>query len=933
MAAAVIDSAPPPFPAAFPRLLEREAALAGAGAVLERARGGEGAALFVLGDAGAGKTSILEAARRSAAGFATGEGRGSVVEASLPFGILEQALAALGEGSPLDAAPTGSGATDARATRLSATLRWLEAATVRQPLLLLLDDLHWADGDSLALLTLICRRLARRPLAVVAGLRPHPPAALEAAHALAAGPGASIEQLRPLSAEASAALVGRHAGGAVDDAAQRRAGELCAGNPLLLEEAARVLGRGEALPEPAGVPPLSALVLSRLVDGDQEALRYGRCAAVLGVAFRPALSAELAGMPAAHGDAVLESLCRTGLVRGASAGRGEFVHPLFRQALLESLDAPVRARLHARAFRLLVDAGAPPTEAAEHALAGHLEGDATAVAILEAAGRAALRVGAVSSAARYLRGAVELAGDRAPAATRVALAEGELLSGAGEAAAAVCEAVLADAAAPAADRAAALAVLGRADFRHGDLAASAEHYAAALRLAEGAAPGLAVEVLLDLASVSFFAAGPAASLPLARRARALAAATAAPTRALADCAWGFAALAGGDVAGLEVAAAGSQTIEELELTARAASLAWYGSAAALAERHPAALAAFALAGRWAEFGDPVIRALILATAAEHLARTGRLASALERLDEAAVVARGIAMAELFAGSIRAGVLLDAGEIAAADRRAAAAEAASEELRDGLARMRLRLLRLRRHLRTWQAAVAAADALALEQLAGELGVAEPCLLPWAREAVTAHLAAGRVADAERVTAWLEAAGVRLPCRWPAAAARGARAALLELAGDVEGAIAAHEQGVALLEAAGLPLERSRSLTELGALLRRCGRIAPARALLAEAVRLAEEVGAAGVAARPLEELRLAGGRRRGGRLADDRLTAAELRVARLAAQGATNAEIARHLFLSAKTVDTHLQHVFAKLGINSRRALIPMAAQLGEEPAE
>jgi len=159
---------------------------------------------------------------------------------------------------------------------------------------------------------------------------------------------------------------------------------------------------------------------------------------------------------------------------------------------------------------------------------------------------------------------------------------------------------------------------------------------------------------------------------------------------------------------------------------------------------------------------------------------------------------------------------------------------------------------------------------------------------------------------------------------------ARAALRELAGDVPGAISAHEEGLRILERVRLPLERSRSLGDLGALLRRSGRTVPAREALATAVRLAEEAGAAGVAARSLEELRLAGGRRRPERPAHDRLTAAELRVARLAAQGATNAEISRRLFLSVKTVDTHLQHVYGKLGINSRRALIPLARRLEEE---
>ena len=240
------------------------------------------------------------------------------------------------------------------------------------------------------------------------------------------------------------------------------------------------------------------------------------------------------------------------------------------------------------------------------------------------------------------------------------------------------------------------------------------------------------------------------------------------------------------------------------------------------------------------------------------------------------------------------------------------------------------LRLRRRLRSGQIAAAAETALAIEHLAAELGVHEPCLFPWARDAVTAHLAAGHDGDAERLARWLETQGATLDCPWSAAMGWAARAALRELAGDVPGAISAHEEGLRILERVRLPLERSRSLGDLGALLRRSGRTVPAREALATAVRLAEEAGAAGVAARSLEELRLAGGRRRPERPVHDRLTAAELRVARLAAQGATNAEISRRLFLSVKTVDTHLQHVYGKLGINSRRALIPLARRLEEE---
>ncbi|HEY2702329.1 MAG TPA: AAA family ATPase [Candidatus Dormibacteraeota bacterium] len=913
------------------RLLERESVLSAVEALLDGARAGEGGALFVVGDAGAGKTSILAAVRAAATGLRVGSGRGSVAEAVLPFGILEQALAAVGEGSPLDAAPGDAGVVDARAARFHASVRWLQAAAARQPTLLVLDDLHWADGDSLTLLDVICRRLAGHALAVVAALRPHPPSALGVAHALEADATARVETLRPLSAGAASELIRGRVDAPLDDAALLRATLLCAGNPLLLEEAARVLGAGDSLPEAGTAPPVRALILSRLVAGDAEALRYGRCAAVLGVSFRPALAGELASLTADVADAVLEQLCRSGLVRDAGAGRGEFVHPLFRQALLESLDGPVRARLHARAFELLAGRGSAPAEAAEHAVAGHLAGDPEAIRVLEVAGRDALRVGAASTAAGHLRSAVELAGSAAAAATRVALAEALLLSGGEAEVVGLCEGVLEDAAASPADRAAALAVLGRADFHRGDYAASTERYAAALRIVEGVDPALQVEILLDLASVAFFAAGPGPALPLAARARALAAGCGAPTRAIADCAWSFAALAAGEPGGLEVAAAGARVVQEHGLTARAASIAWYGCAAALRGREEEAGAALTLARRWAEFGDPAIRALIIATAAELEARTGHLARALASVEGAGVHASGLSMAETYVGSIRAAILLDAGDVEGGDALAERLEAATAVQRgDGLARLRLGLLRLRRRLRTAQVEAAAAEARGLEQLAAELGLAEPCLLPWARDAVSAHLAAGALADVERLAGWLQVRGATLDCPWSAAAGWSAQAALRELAGDIPAAIGAHEEGLRILERVTLPLERSRSLCDLGALLRRAGRIAGAREVLAAAVRLAEEAGAAGVAARPLEELRLAGGRRRAARPADDALTSAELRVARLAARGATNAEISRQLFLSVKTIDTHLQHIYGKLGIRSRRALIPLARRFEEE---
>jgi len=140
---------------------------------------------------------------------------------------------------------------------------------------------------------------------------------------------------------------------------------------------------------------------------------------------------------------------------------------------------------------------------------------------------------------------------------------------------------------------------------------------------------------------------------------------------------------------------------------------------------------------------------------------------------------------------------------------------------------------------------------------------------------------------------------------------------------------------LLESSGARLEHARSLVELGAALRRAGRRAEARPELSAGMDLADRCGAPRLVVRAREELGAAGGRpRRMATTGLAALTASEHRVARLAAQGATSPEIAQELFVSLKTVETHLSHAYAKLDLAGRGARERLGEALGVDgPAE
>jgi hypothetical protein len=270
-------------------LLERQGVLAAMAGVVEGVRTGQGGALFVLGEAGLGKTTCLaQAAVLASPVVRVGLGRGDVMEASLPFGVFTSALGAVGC-QDLGLATLGAaGFGDVRAARFYGVLRWLEQVT--DPVLLALDDLHWADPDSLALLSFLCRRLAGLPVAVLGTLRPWPPAAQELAETLVYDGHASLQRLAPLSEDAAATLLAARSDGPVAEADSRAMAALCAGNPLLLEQVAASIDRQGRMGGQIGVGSAvgaEGIVLARFAGLSAAALRVAKAASVLGTRFAP----------------------------------------------------------------------------------------------------------------------------------------------------------------------------------------------------------------------------------------------------------------------------------------------------------------------------------------------------------------------------------------------------------------------------------------------------------------------------------------------------------------------------------------------------------------------------------------------------------------------------------------------------------------------
>jgi DNA-binding NarL/FixJ family response regulator len=211
---------------------------------------------------------------------------------------------------------------------------------------------------------------------------------------------------------------------------------------------------------------------------------------------------------------------------------------------------------------------------------------------------------------------------------------------------------------------------------------------------------------------------------------------------------------------------------------------------------------------------------------------------------------------------------------------------------------------------------------LRALANQLQILEPCIVPWSGDAITAYLYGGRIDDAMAVLASLESMAQRLACRFPRIVAMGVRAALQP--GDPDASRRLLEGAIELATESGMPLLEARIRHRLGVQLRKAGQDRAARPLLKRAFELAEECGAEGLAKKAAEELKLAHGRQHRQITDPDALTPAEVRVRSLAELGVKPQLIAGQLFVTLNTIETHLQHIYRKLEINSQRELIALA---------
>jgi DNA-binding CsgD family transcriptional regulator len=939
-------------------LLERESELGSIEAALTGAASGHGTVLVVEGAAGIGKSSLLAAATERADGARVLQARGSPLEQAYAFGTVRalfdpvratddwEALtadaAALARNA-LDATPAAFGPGDDATHATLHGLFWLAAnLCAERPLMLVVDDAHWADPPSLRWLGHLARRIDALPLLLLLAVRSgEPPSDPRLLDDLLTAP--SVHP-RPLGPQATATLV-RARLEATDDVCAA-CHDATGGNPFLVTALVSALAAG-ADPAtlgrfgPDAVAREVARRLDRLPAGARE---VALAVAILGPGAHPRHVAALARRSADSAAAAADALRTAALL--APGARLEFAHPILAAAVAAGLGPGQTALAHRRAWRLLHVDGADPERQALQLLQAEPDADAVVVGVLREAARAALARGAPESATTYLRRALAeppdpatrpdvllecglaLAAHRhsdAPALLResieltpdpAARAEAGLraaralaLAALYEDMAVICRMALADTTGARPETVARLEaeLVGLGMTR---AATRAEGEAVIERSRRDPPPVTLWRV--NAAGLDTFANRPARdTLPLLHS---------------VDTAQERDSIVASVVLGLMLI-----WNDDLETALAHAD-------GMLAACRPQGWASAVANGQW-------VRAMAAV-------RAGRVAEAADDARQAYDFKLRVSPPHSMAWAVPPLVdaLVERSALEAAD--AVFAEVDADALAPGLlvrptlleARSRLRLAQQRPREALADARAAAADWVVLQCDGAGIALwrvsAVEALVALDQRDEARALAAEQLALAERhgaatsLAAALRAVAHAAPPAEAIAALERAVALFAAPAASAGLAAPAASNGAAARAGAATPaasngaavagvgrLEHVRALVDLGAALRRRGRAEAAREPLREALHLADRDGAVRLAERARDELRAAGARpRRAALTGRDALTAAERRVATLAAEGRTNRQIAQELFVTQRTVETHLTHTFAKLDIGSREEL-------------
>ena len=929
-------------------LLERDAEVAALHAAVAAAVSGAGRVVAIEGRAGMGKTRLVAEARSLAAGagFEVLLARSADLEQEFAYGVVRQLFEPLLASLPRQEREDALAGTAGLSERLFGDeeltgaaggdvsfavmhgLYWLAANLAgRRPTALVIDDLHWADAPSLRWLSFLGRRLEGLPLLVVLGMRPPEQSVeTELLTELISDPTAVVIRPTALSEAAVKAMVVQEYGREPHPEFTVACHSATGGNPLFVRALVAAL-HGEGVDPVAGnarrareigPEPVTRAVALRLSRLPEEARRFATAAAVLGDGSEQRDVAALAGIE----DNQLATLAMTALARAdllrVTTPTVAFSHPVARAAVYQSIEPAQRLLAHRRAAELLHAAGAEPERVAAHLDLVPPSGDTFVVETLRVAADRALVRGAPEVAVSHLRRAlaeppsaetqVDTLADLGLAEQRVdVLAAAEHLQ---EALSAAEEPL----------RHARLALhLGRSLFRLNRGPEAVAVFEQAIERLEDEAPELRELLEAELINSAGFDSdvyevtrsrlGQVDEDALTGNVgRAVMVATLRYFDARRGCGRErVAALAEPDMLG--------PLLESMPSVAISCAV----SALMYAEAGPELDRVFeAVMAAAKKRGELVTLSNMLCFRGLTLAQRGDLEGAMQDLRESDELVSYLPSQQgaIYFHSYLADVLTNRGEIEEAEASLATLGLEEEVAESGHvifflgARGWLRYAR-----RDFEGAVS--DFRRLGRCMEAFEMHNPAVLAW-----RSHLALALLAlDGRDEALELAREEVELARAWGAPRPIGVALRARGLAeGGAEG-IETLRQSLAVLEGSSARLERARSLVELGAALRRANQRADARELLKQGLDLAVRTGSVPLVEQAEQELAATGARPRRLLLSGvESLTASERRVARFAAEGLSNKDIAQALFVTTKTVEVHLSNVYRKLGIGSRGEL-------------